>query len=783
MSKIELPSITSGYNLSAINNNFQKIEDALNEEVLYRKGYVGEPNEMETNLDMNGKEILNVSVGSSSGSLATKGYVDQEIAEVSGELETKYDKSGGPLSGPIQLNGNNIVGAGETTAFKTSTSLLYINGVQVMPSDLVIDPGNGTRESLRRSYAGAGYNMVTGNFEVGGTLTSQTDVLLSEISGIAYSGPGPFPQTVVPGTDPTLGGFVDRSKDISEESPSYTKIRTYSGGASRIYCTGRSNIFDGASGWFMRDPADLSSADDDGTVLIDSLNRRWKRQWSDDILPEWFGAIGDGVVDDGIAINKAIVLAEARRHSVYFQFDNYLTGTPLIVKTGVGLSIRGKNKGRTTITKTALTAPNVTRTYNAVTFNFDTPCILALVADNESYVRHLCVSDINFIGLTGDITQTHIFAPRATYNVYENIDSTGGKSLWEAKAGGFVNTFINVRSNLKSIHWDVENGNAYSLYNTYANSNVISSDSSTGYSFKDCNVNIHGGDTDGLNFGYLALGATKMSLLGCNTEARLRQVNSRDNSSIDVHGGRYGLTMVGSQASFTAACFWSEGAGKIDVYSTKAFKFDFTGGSPTNKSLAIASGSGQVTLHDADLSISGIVSGVAFTESDIVSTGDGKIEVLRSGRTLNYATNHRSAADFGVTSAKRIQKSLDFASGAVQTLLTLSTADFNEVLIGDVSVMYRSVGNNGLGSVSGLAQLRVTGSLRNTSTVNLQQSGSQLCPDGVANTITFSATISGGVVTLVATASTVNVGSCAVLLDVSGMIIRANGEQDYLTIV
>lgn len=101
MSKIELPTITSGYNLSTINNNFQKIEDALNTEVLYRKNYTGEPNEMQTNLDMNGKEILNVSIGSSPGSLVTKGYVDQG-------LSLKFDKSGGSLSGPVNMNNNQI---------------------------------------------------------------------------------------------------------------------------------------------------------------------------------------------------------------------------------------------------------------------------------------------------------------------------------------------------------------------------------------------------------------------------------------------------------------------------------------------------------------------------------------------------------------------------------------------------------------------------------------------------------------------------------------------------
>lgn len=59
MSKIELPSVTGSSNLSRINDNFKKVEDALNQEVLYRTRYPGEPNEMESDLDMNGKRILN----------------------------------------------------------------------------------------------------------------------------------------------------------------------------------------------------------------------------------------------------------------------------------------------------------------------------------------------------------------------------------------------------------------------------------------------------------------------------------------------------------------------------------------------------------------------------------------------------------------------------------------------------------------------------------------------------------------------------------------------------
>ena len=58
--KVVLDDIPSGYNLSKINENFGKIETALNEEVLYRKLLTGDPNQMETPLDMNGKRIYNL---------------------------------------------------------------------------------------------------------------------------------------------------------------------------------------------------------------------------------------------------------------------------------------------------------------------------------------------------------------------------------------------------------------------------------------------------------------------------------------------------------------------------------------------------------------------------------------------------------------------------------------------------------------------------------------------------------------------------------------------------
>ena len=232
MSKIELPTITSGHNLSAINNNFQKIEDALNKEVLYRKNYVGEPNEMQANLDMNSKEILNVSVGASPGSLVTRGYVDQEIAEerahVDQELAKKFDKSGGPMSGSVDMGGNEILNVS-----RLSTNTLEIGGVQAVPADLVVDPYNGTREALRRSYAEAGYNLVAGSFEAGGTVTTATDVLLFESGGKAYSWGGTLSKTVPAGSTPSSSGGVgstawsDRSIKIIRTELDIKTLKTF----------------------------------------------------------------------------------------------------------------------------------------------------------------------------------------------------------------------------------------------------------------------------------------------------------------------------------------------------------------------------------------------------------------------------------------------------------------------------------------------------------------------------------------------------------------------------
>lgn len=62
MSKIVLNDVVNTSNVSVINENFTKVETALNDLVLYRDNPDGEPNEMRNLLDMNGQRIINLPV-------------------------------------------------------------------------------------------------------------------------------------------------------------------------------------------------------------------------------------------------------------------------------------------------------------------------------------------------------------------------------------------------------------------------------------------------------------------------------------------------------------------------------------------------------------------------------------------------------------------------------------------------------------------------------------------------------------------------------------------------
>lgn len=63
----------------------------------------------------------------------------------------------------------------------------------------------------------------------------------------------------------------------------------------------------GKEGFFVYDPADASSPDNTGTVLVSTSGVRFKRIVEQSFVNvKWFGAVGDGTTDDTAAINAAV---------------------------------------------------------------------------------------------------------------------------------------------------------------------------------------------------------------------------------------------------------------------------------------------------------------------------------------------------------------------------------------------------------------------------------------------------------------------------------------------
>lgn len=126
---IVLNDVTSGYNLSTINSNFQKIEDYINDKVLTRAntGVAGEAM-MERDLDMNGHLILNTSTDvSNSNSLITVGQADIRY----------YNITGDTLEGDMSAGGFKITNVSVPSSNGDAVNKGYVDAADTALSDRV----------------------------------------------------------------------------------------------------------------------------------------------------------------------------------------------------------------------------------------------------------------------------------------------------------------------------------------------------------------------------------------------------------------------------------------------------------------------------------------------------------------------------------------------------------------------------------------------------------------------------------------------------------------------
>ena len=140
---------------------------------------------------------------------------------------------------------------------------------------VVVKTGVVEREVLRRTYLEAGYNLVEGSFEQGGTLVKANDVLLQERTGKAFSGPS---GTVAAGTNPASAGWSSRAAELlrSQLSPKDSSVLIADQPASVLHniyiITGRANLANPYWGAPKEDTLDPAAATANALAIQKMLN-------------------------------------------------------------------------------------------------------------------------------------------------------------------------------------------------------------------------------------------------------------------------------------------------------------------------------------------------------------------------------------------------------------------------------------------------------------------------------------------------------------------------------
>lgn len=144
-----------------------------------------------------------------------------------------------------------------------------------------------------------------------------------------------------------MTGWVKVSNNIVQFN-SYAELRNYKGGGFVVKVSAKD-----IDGHFLLDSSDTTSLDNDGTIVVDVKNRRWKRSFDGHHQASWFGIVGDGVTVNTTKVNAAIkYISEITipHNGGVLEFDSGIYIANIEMKSRVRLLGKGVN---TTIIKSA----------------------------------------------------------------------------------------------------------------------------------------------------------------------------------------------------------------------------------------------------------------------------------------------------------------------------------------------------------------------------------------------------------------------------------------------
>lgn len=255
MAKIVLDDTVSGYNLQIINNNFDKIEDALQNQVLYRDNPTGEPNELETDIDANGQRIYNLPAPLSDGEPVRL----QDLSEL--------------------IEGRNIASLVSFTPYKTILGSNVQDAIEDVKDEVdVLDTAiQGVAVQTSNNTTAIGVNA--------SNIADNTQDIIDLNNAIANLPMGDYV---------TVVDNVSALRVIDPADHEYVQTKGYH------------TPQDGGAGMYYYDAADTTTPEDGGLVIVGNTGARWKLIHNGEVYAEQFGARGDGVNDDRVQLQAAI---------------------------------------------------------------------------------------------------------------------------------------------------------------------------------------------------------------------------------------------------------------------------------------------------------------------------------------------------------------------------------------------------------------------------------------------------------------------------------------------
>lgn len=649
---IVLNNITSGYNVSTINANFQKIEDYVNDKLLARAatGVAGEAM-MGRDLDMNGNSILNVSTGSGAGSLVTKGYVDAADSALQLQITNNFNSS---LRVP--------------EAYIAPLPAAYNRAWKSLGFD-------GTGQTTLQDPAGSGlwgYVPVTGSFEAGGSLSQRFEVLFWESTSEYWRWDGAMPKLVLPGSTPATAGGTGKGKwvDVTDATlranlgsgdglkwvgkcPSVSALRltepTYDGQAITLERTSAAGPLVNAV--LTYDASDTTTADDGYSVFVTSNGARWKADVSKGVDIR----LHENIKADGSNFGSVLNDIEAKEVQKIIAASSVNAGNRLIIVpakfiAGAGMELTADVtirhcslfyvvfKGDVTLNYTALSgkAVDINNTYYYTTYGLSGWSIGLVVHQHTGCFK----SDGGTIHIKGAM---HDGIVAGTVTVANATSTAQGLKFGNDTGNDVSSNILNVRTHLvenvkctgflggldmtmKSTYLN-SLVNYYMMYNIYGINNTIADVSNGGERITLENGIISNNVSHGINWGAISAGI------------EFRGVSIDYNGGDAIHMTYYGR---GNRFNFTGQC-WIEGWGNgCYVYNAAA-----SGAWAANLPNHIFFGPGTYILPRVNSPITELAPGPIF---------------YNRGNVVDYIYDNGMYVDFKAKTASKSQSLVELGS-------------------------------------------------------------------------------------------------------------------------